>query len=131
MPANPSAKLVTNPLDLGTLVQKPTRDGYGDGVVEAGKRDERVVVLCADLTESTRSLAFKKTFPERFIQMGVSEQSLVAIAAGMALEGKIPWVSSYAMFCPGRAWEQVRTNVAIDAARFNKPAPAVAPKPRA
>lgn len=116
MPANPNAKLVPNVLDLKSLEQKPTRDGYGEGVVRAGKNDPNVVVLSADLTESTRSLKFKEAFPERFVQLGVSEQSLVVIATGMALAGKVPWVSSYCIFCPGRAWEQVRTNVALNEA---------------
>jgi len=94
----------------------PTRDGYGEGLVLAGKKDHRVVVLCADLTESTRSLAFKLAFPERFIQLGVSEQSLASIAAGMALAGKIPFISSYAAFSPGRNWEQIRTTIALNEA---------------
>jgi transketolase len=92
----------------------PTRDGYGQGLVLAGARQKEVLVLCADLSESTRSLWFKEKFPERFVQFGVSEQSLAAVAAGMALAGKIPFISSYAMFCPGRAWEQVRTNIALN-----------------
>jgi transketolase len=103
-------------IDLSGKIQKPTRDGYGEGLVLAGRADKNVVVLCADLTESTRSLAFKKEFPDRFIQMGVSEQSLVAIAAGLALAGKIPFTSSYAVFSPGRSWEQVRTNVCLNLA---------------
>lgn len=103
-------------IDLSGKIQKPTRDGYGEGLVLAGRADKNVVVLCADLTESTRSLAFKKEFPARFIQMGVSEQSLVAIAAGLALAGKIPFTSSYAVFSPGRSWEQVRTNVCLNLA---------------
>jgi transketolase len=96
------------------IKQVPTRNGYGEGVVEAAKSDPRVVVVCADLTESTRSLEFKKLFPERFIQIGVSEQSLAAMAAGLAMAGKIPYITSYAMFCPGRAWEQVRTNICLN-----------------
>ncbi len=116
MPANRQAQLVPHLLDFKLLDQKPTRDGYGEGVVRAGKKDKNIVVLCADLTESTRSLAFKKEFPDRFVQFGVSEQSLVTIAAGMALAGKVPWISSYTMFCPGRAWEQVRTNLALNEA---------------
>jgi transketolase len=103
-------------IDLSGKIQKPTRDGYGEGLVLAGRADKNVVVLCADLTESTRSLAFKKEFPDRFIQMGVSEQSLVAIAAGLALAGKIPFTSSYAVFSPGRSWEQIRTNVCLNLA---------------
>lgn len=106
--------LVSNLLDAKNIAQKPTRDGYGEGLVEAGKKDPRVVVLCADLTESTRSLAFKKTFPDRFVQLGVSEQSMASIAAGMALAGKIPFISSYAMFSPGRNWEQLRTTVCLN-----------------
>jgi transketolase len=111
---NPAAKLVPNVYDVKTLAQVPTRNGYGTGVVLTAKKDKNIVVLCADLSESTRNLDFKKTFPERFVQMGVSEQSLVAIAAGMAVSGKVPFVASYAMFCPGRAWEQVRTNCALN-----------------
>ncbi|PIR47503.1 transketolase [Candidatus Uhrbacteria bacterium CG10_big_fil_rev_8_21_14_0_10_50_16] len=91
----------------------PTRFGYGDGVVEAGKKNENVVVLCCDLTESTRSLQFKEAFPERFIQMGIAEQAMAAIAGGLALEGKIPFISSYAAFSPGRNWEQIRLCAAI------------------
>jgi transketolase len=86
-----------------------TRDGFGRGLVKAGKMSNNVVVLCADLTESTRVLDFKNTFPDRFIQMGVAEQSLAAIASGMALAGKIPFIASYAAFSPGRNWEQIRT----------------------
>lgn len=96
------------------LEQKPTRDGYGHGMVIAGEMNKNVVVLCADLTESTRSLAFKQKFPDRFVQLGVSEQSMAAIAAGMAMAGKIPFISSYAAFSPGRNWEQIRTNIALN-----------------
>ncbi len=95
------------------IEQKPTRDGYGLGLVDAGKLDENIVVLCADLTESTRSLWFKEKFPERFVQIGVSEQSMAAIAAGMAMAGKVPFISSYAAFSPGRNWEQIRTTAAL------------------
>ena len=91
----------------------PTRNGFGEGLLIAGKKNERVVVLCADLTESTRVEDFKKAFPDRFIQMGVSEQSLAAIAAGLALAGKIPVIASYAAFSPGRNWEQIRTTACL------------------
>jgi len=91
-----------------------TRDGYGKGLVKAGQKDERVVVLCADLTESTRSHWFKEKFPKRFIEVGVAEQNLVTVASGMASVGKIPFVSSYAVFSPGRNWEQIRTTVCIN-----------------
>jgi len=91
-----------------------TRQGYGEGLVEAGRRDERVVALCADLTESTRTDLFKKEFPDRFIEVGVAEQAMATIAAGMANYGKIPFISSYAAFSPGRNWEQIRTTIALN-----------------
>lgn len=94
--------------------QVPTRNGYGEGLVLAGEKDERVVALCADLTESTRTEAFTKKFPERFIEVGVAEQGMVTIAAGMANYGKIPFISSYAVFSPGRNYEQIRTTVALN-----------------
>lgn len=107
------AKLAEDLLDP-KIVQKPTRDGYGQGVIDAAKADPNVVVVCADLTESTRNLDFKKEFPERFVQVGVHEQFLAAGGAGLALAGKIPFITSYAMFCPGRAWEMVRTNICLN-----------------
>lgn len=94
--------------------QEPTRQGYGEGLVEAGEKDEKVVVLCADLTESTRSNLFKEKFPERFVEVGVAEQGMATIAAGMANYGKIPFISSYAAFSPGRNWEQIRTTIALN-----------------
>ncbi|MDP3710268.1 MAG: transketolase C-terminal domain-containing protein [bacterium] len=94
--------------------QVATRDGYGRGLVEAGEKDERVVVLCADLTESTRALWFKEKFPERFIEIGVAEQNLAAVASGLANYGKIPFISSYAAFSPGRNNEQIRTTICIN-----------------
>jgi transketolase len=98
------------------LKQVPTRDGYGEGLVEAGRKDSNVFVLCADLSESTRSLLFKQTFPERYVQLGVSEQSLAALAAGMTLAGKTVFISSYACFSPGRNWEQIRTTACLQKA---------------
>jgi transketolase len=92
----------------------PIRDGYGKGLVRAGKQDERVVVLSADLTESTRSHWFAEAFPHRFIEVGVAEQNLAVIASGMAAAGKIPFISSYATFSPGRNNEQIRTNICIN-----------------
>ncbi len=93
------------------IKQVPTRDGYGHGIVELGERDKNVVVLCADLTDSTRSNLFKDRFPERFIEIGVAEQNLVTVASGLAAVGKIPFIASYAVFCPGRCWEQIRTTI--------------------
>ncbi|MEN9582859.1 MAG: hypothetical protein RL641_813 [Candidatus Parcubacteria bacterium] len=94
--------------------QIPIRKGFGEGLVVAGEADKQVVALCADLTESTQMLAFKEKFPERFVEIGVAEQNLVTVASGMAALGKIPFVSSYAMFSPGRNWEQIRTTVAYN-----------------
>ncbi len=91
--------------------QVPIRKGFGEGLVEAGTADTNVVALCADLTESTQMHFFKEKFPERFIEIGVAEQNLVTVASGMAAIGKIPFVSSYAMFSPGRNWEQIRTTI--------------------
>ena len=91
-----------------------TREGFGKGVVEAGKLDGRVVVLTADLSESTNAHLFQKEFLERFIQVGVAEQNMATVAAGMANYGKIPFITSYAVFSPGRNWEQIRTTIAIN-----------------
>lgn len=91
--------------------QVPIRKGYGEGLLAAGEADERVVALCADLTESTQTHLFAKRFPERFIEMGVAEQNLASVASGMAAMGKIPFITSYAMFSPGRNWEQIRTTI--------------------
>lgn len=101
-------------LALGELPQKPTRDGFGTGTVEAGKKDSSVVVLCADLAESTRADWFRKEFPDRYIELGVAEQNLAAVASGMAALGKIPYIASYAAFSPGRNWEQIRTTIALN-----------------
>lgn len=89
----------------------PTRNGYGEALVELGKNNQNIMVLCADLTESTRVEQFQKKFPDRFIEIGVAEQNLVTVASGLAHLGKIPFASSYACFCPGRCWEQIRTTI--------------------
>ncbi|MBI2338107.1 transketolase family protein [Candidatus Daviesbacteria bacterium] len=93
------------------IEQIPSRNGYGDGLVLAGEENEQVVALCADLTESTRTQAFAEKFPQRFVEVGVAEQNLATVAAGMALGEKIPFISSYATFSPGRNWEQIRTTI--------------------
>jgi len=110
---NKNAKLSPQTFDKD-LEQKPTRDGYGDGLVIAGEMDSNVVVLCADLTESTRSEAFAKKFPDRFFEVGVAEQNLATIASGLGVSGKIPFISSYATFSPGRNWEQIRTTISYN-----------------
>lgn len=91
--------------------QKPIRDGYGEGLVLAGEMNDQVIAVCADLTESTRTQAFADKWPDRFVQVGVAEQNLVTMASGMAAVGKIPFVTSYATFSPGRNWEQIRTTI--------------------
>lgn len=94
--------------------KEPIRKGFGRGLLEAGKRDENVVAACADLTESTQMHLFAEAYPERFIEVGVAEQNLVTIGAGLAAMDKIPFVSSYAAFSPGRNWEQIRTTIALN-----------------
>lgn len=108
---NSKTKLVVDVLEKEKLEQAPTRNGYGEGLVKAGEKNPNVVVLCADLTESTRSEAFAKKFPERFVEMGVAEQNMASVASGLAAIGKVPFISSYAMFSPGRNWEQIRTTI--------------------
>lgn len=98
----------------GDVERVPTRNGYGEGLLEAGTRDARVVALCCDLTESTKTHFFAREFPERFVQVGVAEQNLASVGSGMAAMGKIPFISSYAMFSPGRNWEQIRTTIAYN-----------------
>lgn len=93
---------------------EPIRKGFGRGLLAAGKADENVVAACADLTESTQMHLFAEAFPERFIEVGVAEQNLVTVGAGMAAMGKVPFVSSYAVFSPGRNWEQIRTTICLN-----------------
>jgi len=110
---NPQLKL--NPKMFNEDVEKiSTRRGFGEGLVRAGEENEQVVALCADLTESTQMNYFAERFPERFIQVGVAEQNLVTVASGLASMGKIPFCASYAMFSPGRNWEQIRTTIAYN-----------------
>jgi transketolase len=109
---NPKAKLVENLFDKPAEV--PTRDGFGKGLLELGETNPEVVALCADLAESTRMLAFKEKYPERYIELGVAEQNLATIASGLANYGKIPFIASYATFSPGRNNEQIRTTVSIN-----------------
>jgi len=111
---NKDAKLVENIFDKETLEQEPTRNGFGKGLVEAGEKDERVIVLCADLAESTRAHWFQEKFPERYIEMGVAEQNLATVASGLANYGKIPFITSYAAFSPGRNNEQIRTTISLN-----------------
>lgn len=89
-----------------------TRDGFGEGLVELGKSNKDVVVLSADLTDSTRAAWFKKEFPERFFGLGVAEQDMMGAAAGFALMGKIPFACTFGVFASGRAWDQIRVSIA-------------------
>jgi len=107
---NPNAKLNQKLFDAD-VEQIPIRKGFGEGLLAAGEANERVVGLCADLTESTQMHLFAKKFPNRFIEIGVAEQNLASVASGMAAMGKIPFITSYAMFSPGRNWEQIRTTI--------------------
>lgn len=90
------------------------RKGFGRGLLEAGKIDTNVVALCADLTESTQMIHFAEAFPERYIEVGVAEQNLATVGSGLASAGKIPFISSYAAFSPGRNWEQIRTTICLN-----------------
>ncbi|MDP1690332.1 MAG: transketolase C-terminal domain-containing protein [bacterium] len=110
---NQNAKL-SDKIFADDIPQAPTRDGFGMGTIEAGRADPRVIVLCADLAESTRAEWFQKEFPDRFIEMGVAEQNMATVAAGMANAGKIPFIASYAAFSPGRNYEQIRTTIALN-----------------
>ncbi|MCK5021782.1 MAG: transketolase family protein [Candidatus Pacebacteria bacterium] len=96
---------------MSTKNLKSIREGFGEGLVQAGIENENVVVLSADLRDSTKSDMFAEKFPERFIEVGVAEQNLASVASGMAAMGKIPFATSYAVFSPGRNWEQIRTTI--------------------
>jgi len=109
---NPDAQLNHKIFDKSSD-EEALRDGYGKGLVEAGK-EKSVVVLTGDLEESTRVNWFKKVYPERFIECGVAEQNMAAMAAGLGISGKIPFINSYATFSPGRNWEQIRTTIAYN-----------------
>lgn len=114
---NPKLKLnpkIFNDAGENACEQVPIRKGFGQGLLAAGEADKNVVALCADLTESTQMNMFSEKFPERFVEIGVAEQNLVTVASGMAAMGKIPFCSSYAMFSPGRNWEQIRTTIAYN-----------------
>ena len=89
-----------------------TRDGFGEGLLELGRENKDIVVLSADLTDSTRAAWFKKEFPERFFGLGVAEQDMFGTAAGLALMGKIPFACTFGVFASGRAWDQIRVSVA-------------------
>ncbi len=104
-------EIVELKVNLASPERVPSRDGYGHGLVDAGKMDENVVALGADITASVRVDWFQKEFPERFFSVGIAEQDQMCIAAGLALMGKVPFVTNYGVFLAGRAWDQIRTTV--------------------
>jgi transketolase len=110
---NQNLKLNTTLFDEN-VEKETTRRGFGEGLVIAADKDKNVIGLCADLNESTQMRPFARKYPERFVQVGVAEQNLVTVASGMAAMGKIPFAASYAMFNPGRNWEQIRTTIALN-----------------
>ena len=107
----PAVKLLTKHQTL-----KSTREGFGEAILELGKTNKNVVVLCADLTESVRANEFAKLYSERFFQCGVAEANMVGMAAGMALEGKIPFVTSFGSFVPNRCLDHIRQSVCYNQA---------------
>jgi len=100
-------------INLDQEETKSNREGFGDGLLECGTINNNVVVLCADLTSSTKTDRFAQKFPEKFIQVGIAEQNMMGIAAGLALSGKIPFVVSHAIFSPSRNWDQIRLSVCL------------------
>ncbi len=112
---NPNLKLNTKLFDVD-VEKKPTRAGFGTGLLALGKKDKNVVGLCADLTESTQMNLFADAFPERFFQVGVAEQNMAAVAAGLGVTGKTAFISSYATFSPGKNWETIRTTIVYNKA---------------
>lgn len=111
---NKNAYLIPNFFDEEKIDKKSIRSGYGQGLVEAGEKNENVVVLTADLKKSTYSHLFADKFPKRFFDVGVAEQNLATIASGLGVSGKIPFIASFAVFSPGRNWEQIRTTIAYN-----------------
>ncbi|MES2617783.1 MAG: transketolase family protein [Bacteroidota bacterium] len=94
------------------LGNNDTRSGFGAGLLEAGKQNDNIVALCADLTGSLKMDAFKKEFPKRFYQMGIAEANMMGVAAGLATSGKIPFTGTFANFSTGRVYDQIRQSIA-------------------
>ena len=99
-------------MDFTIQNQKDTRSGFGEGLLEAGRRNPKVVAFCADLTGSLKMGDFAKEFPERFFQTGIAEANMVNMAAGMALSGFVPFTGTFAAFATGRVYDQIRQSVA-------------------
>lgn len=99
--------------DPENIERASLRDGLSRGLVEAGEKNDHVVVISADVSESVRVTDFIKKFPKRYVEVGVSEQNMAGIASGLANFGKVPFMVAYAAFSPGRNWEQIRTTIAL------------------
>lgn len=110
---NSDVQLHPGLFEADTVPMRATRDGFGTALVAAAEKNPQIVAVCADVTDSVRLTEFKRRFPERYVEVGVAEQNMVALAAGLASAGKIPFVVTYATFSPGRNWEQIRTTVAL------------------
>lgn len=106
--------LLQQDLRAKDIKKESIRDGFGRGLLKAGQINDQVVGICADLTDSTKMSLFAEAFPERFIEAGIAEQNIVTVGSGLSALGKIPFVSSYAAFCPGRCWEQIRTTICLN-----------------
>lgn len=111
---NLAGYLHKNTLEVDKLKQEPTRNGFGKGLVEAADSNDQIVAVCADLAESTRMHWFQDKYPERYIEVGVAEQNLACVGSGLANYGKIPFITSYAAFSPGRNNEQIRTTISLN-----------------
>src|SRR5687767_13593 len=98
--------------DIAVTGQKDTRSGFGDGIVEAARKNENVVALTADLAGSLKMDAFAKEFPDRFFQVGIAEANMMGIAAGLTIGGKIPYTTTFANFSTGRVYDQIRQSIA-------------------
>ena len=107
---NQNLKLNTKIFNVD-VEKKSTRQGFGEGLLQAGIENDNVVALCADLLESVKMNLFEEKFPNRYIEVGIAEQNIVSVASGMAAMGKVPFAGSYAIFNPGRNWEQIRTTI--------------------
>ena len=103
---------MTETLEIEVLGKKDTRSGFGEGLLEIGKKNKDVVALCADLTGSLKMNAFQDEFPERFFQVGIAEANMMGIAAGMTIGGKIPFTGTFANFSTGRVYDQIRQSIA-------------------
>ncbi len=110
---NPEQKLNPNLFEIN-VDQVSLREGFGEGLVLAAEDNKKVVALCADLKDSTKIAAFAEKYPERFVEMGVAEQNMASVASGLSAMGRIPFISSYAIFSPGRNWEQIRTTICLN-----------------